>query len=52
MTNSTQLFSDCRTYCETQIGFQHQLSLLALCAQAFGAYRACFGTPPTHALTA
>jgi hypothetical protein len=52
VTNSTQLFSDCRTCSETQRVLQHQLSLLASRAAAFGAYRACFGTPPTHALTA
>src|SRR5882724_2057671 len=52
VTNSTQLFSDCRTCWETQSVLQHQLSLLASRAAAFGAYRACFGTPPTHALTA
>jgi hypothetical protein len=52
VTNSTQLFSDCRTFCETQSVLQHQLSLLASRVAASGAYQACLGAPPTHALTA
>jgi hypothetical protein len=52
VTNSTQLFSDCLPICETQSVLQHQLSLLASRAAVSGAYRACFGIPPSPALTA